>query len=966
MLTRSTCCYCGTGCGVVIQTAGDRITGVAGDADHPSSRGKLCTKGSTLPLTMAPPAMAGRARYPERREARDARRERVSWNEALDFVADRFAQTIARHGPDSVAFYISGQLLTEDYYVFNKLAKGLIGTANVDTNSRLCMSSAVTGYTKTLGADAPPGCYEDIDHAGCLFIAGSNTAFAHPVLFRRIEEARARRPDLKIVVVDPRRTDTARFADLHLAILPGTDVALFHAMLHVMMWEKLVDERYIAAHTEGFEALRNIVRDCTPRAAAEICGVRTEDIVTAARWFAGAPSPGDRSQLDAGCALPPNGRGDGHRFPTLSLYCQGLNQSSSGTAKNAALINLHLATGQIGRAGAGPFSLTGQPNAMGGREVGGLATSLVAHRDLGNAAHRAEIEKLWGVERVPHAPGLTAVELFDAVKRGQVKIVWIACTNPAQSLPDLPNVRAALEAAELVILQEAYANTETAPFADVLLPATSWGEKDGTVTNSERRISRVRAALPPPFEARHDWEIVCDFARRLETKEIKGSDSNIRDHQSSQARILEPDPFISLFPFTTPEEIWNEHRETTRGRDLDITGLSYAILDERGPQQWPFPQGAAGGTVRLYADGAFQTPSGRAQFFAEGYRPVAEPVDARYALRLTTGRLRDHWHGLSRTGNVAALFGHVPEPRLGMNANDLARRGIRAGDLVRVESRRGALHVIVEEDEAVRSGQAYLPMHWGKRFLGGRASEGVNTITTPAFDPVSKQPELKHAAVRVAAVDLPWRLVAFAECDAAGVHDGLQALQPDVTFASAVLIGRDRPGILFRAAHATSPPAEWIAALDALLGLDSEDILRYDDLCLGHSRRIRIAGDRLLGVRLTGGAAALTSGEWLRDWLVRGEPVAAIRSTLLKPGTDPSFLPGGKSGSVPGLKVVCQCHNVSEREIVAALPACEGDASARLAGLQAQLKCGTNCGSCLPELRALVEKAAEKTRRMVA
>jgi assimilatory nitrate reductase catalytic subunit len=915
VLTRSTCCYCGTGCGVVIETDGARITGVAGDDDHPSSRGKLCTKGATLHLTMAPAAMAGRARYPERRETRDARRERVSWDEALDFVTQRFAETIAKHGPDSVAFYISGQLLTEDYYVFNKLAKGLIGTANVDTNSRLCMSSAVTGYTKTLGADAPPGCYEDIDHAGCLFIAGSNTAFAHPVLFRRIEEARARCPQLKIVVVDPRRTDTARFADLHLAILPGTDVALFHAMLHVMMWEKLVDERYIAAHTEGYEALRNVVRSWTPQAAAEICGVGADDIVTAARWFAGSPA-------------------------TLSLYCQGLNQSSSGTAKNAALINLHLATGQIGRAGAGPFSLTGQPNAMGGREVGGLATSLVAHRDLGNASHRAEIEKLWGVERVPSAPGLTAVELFDAVKRGQVKIVWIACTNPAQSLPDLPNVRAALEAAELVVLQEAYANTETAPFADVLLPATSWGEKDGTVTNSERRISRVRAALPKPFEARHDWEIVCDFANRLDSR-LRGNDG-------------------LLFPFTTPEEIWNEHRETTRGRDLDITGLSYAILDERGPQQWPFPQGAAGGTARLYADGVFQTPSGRAQFFAEGYRPVAEPVDARYPLRLTTGRLRDHWHGLSRTGSVAALFGHVPEPRLGMNANDIARRGIRAGDLVRVESRRGALHVVVEEDEAVRSGQAYLPMHWGKRFLGGRASEGVNTITSPAFDPISKQPELKHAAVKVMPVDLPWRLVAFAECDLTRVLDGLQPLQDDVCFASTVLIGRERPGILFRAADSTAPPAEWFATLDALLGLDSEDVLRYDDRRLGHSRRIRIAGDRLLSVRLTGGAAALISGEWLRDWLVSSRPVAEVRRLLLSPATH------APAGFVLAGRVVCQCWNVSEPEILAALPACHGDALARLAGLQAQLKCGTNCGSCLPELRALIEKGAEKTRRMVA
>jgi assimilatory nitrate reductase catalytic subunit len=490
--TKSTCCYCGTGCGVIIRSEGDRVVQVRGDPDHPSSLGRLCSKGTTLHLTMTPAAMAMRARHPEMRTTRAEARRRATWGEALDHVAERFAQIIEAHGPDAVAFYVSGQLLTEDYYAFNRLAKGTIGTANIDTNSRLCMSSAVTGYVKTLGADAPPACYDDIDHADCLFIAGSNTAFAHPVLFRRIEAARQARPDMRIIVVDPRRTETARFADLHLAILPGTDVALFHAMLHVMLWENLVDDAYVAAHTEGFAAVRDIAREWSPAAAAPVCGVRAEDIVTAARWFAGSKA-------------------------TLSLYCQGLNQSTSGTSKNATLIGLHLATGQIGHPGAGPFSLTGQPNAMGGREVGGLATTLAAHRDLANPEHRAEMAWLWNSDRIPDKPGLTAVELFEAVRAGRVKAVWIACTNPAQSLPDLAKVRAALEAAELVVLQEAYTDTETAAFADVLLPAASWAEKDGTVTNSERRISRVRAAVPPPGEARPDWAIACDFERRLRT-----------------------------------------------------------------------------------------------------------------------------------------------------------------------------------------------------------------------------------------------------------------------------------------------------------------------------------------------------------------------------------------------------------------------------------------------------------------
>ncbi|HET7404221.1 MAG TPA: molybdopterin-dependent oxidoreductase [Usitatibacter sp.] len=918
--TRTTCCYCGTGCGVVAESDGTRIVNVRGDESHPSSRGRLCTKGSTLHLTMTPAAQASRAKYPEMRHARADPRRRVTWDEALDHAADRFAAIIARHGPDAVAFYVSGQLLTEDYYVFNKLAKGLVGTANIDTNSRLCMSSAVSGYVKTLGADAPPACYDDVDAAGCLFIAGSNTAFAHPVLFRRIEAARERNPELRVIVVDPRRTQTAEAADLHLPILPGSDVALFHGMLHAMLWEGLVDHDWIAAHTEGFDALRDLVREYSPQSAAEICGVSAEDIVTAARWFA-------RSKA------------------TLSLYCQGLNQSSSGTAKNASLVNLHLATGHIGRRGAGPFSLTGQPNAMGGREVGGLATQLAAHRDLANPAHRAEIARIWGVERLPAARGLTAVEIFEALRQGRVKAVWIACTNPAQSLPDLPRVRAALEAAELVVLQEAYADTETAPFADVLLPATSWGEKDGTVTNSERRISRVRAAVPRPWEARHDWEIVCGFARRLE------------------ARLAPMRSPATLFPYATPEQVWNEHRECTRGRDLDITGLSYAILDARGPQHWPFPEGASEGKARLYEDARFPTPSGRARFFVERHQPVAEPVSARYPLRLITSRLRDQWHGMTRTGTLAALFGHAPEPRLAMAPMDMTRRALRSGDLARIESARGALYARVEADESLRSGQACLPMHWGKRFLGGRDSAGTNTVTCPARDPHSHQPELKHAAVRVGGVDLPWRLVAFAQVDEAGMAAAqalLQPLQDSVAFMSVVPIGRERPGLLIRAAHEAAPAAQWVALLDRVLGLDGAHVLRYDDAQRAHSRRIRIEGERLLAVRLTGEPGAITSGEWLRDWLVSARPITEVRRLLLSPATH------APTGFVLAGRVVCQCANLCEADIAAALGECEGETRQRVHALGERLRCGVTCGSCLPELRALALRTPPKAGTMAA
>jgi assimilatory nitrate reductase catalytic subunit len=398
----------------------------------------------------------------------------------------------------------------------------------------------------------------------------------------------------------------------------------------------------------------------------------------------------------------------------------------------------------------------------------------------------------------------------------------------------------------------------------------------------------------------------------------------------------------------------------TRGRDLDITGLSYEILDTRGPQHWPFPAGAECGKQRLYEDGVFPTPSGRARFFAERHKPVAEPVSARYPLSLTTGRLRDHWHGLSRTGSVATLFGHVSEPRLGMNGNDMARRGIRAGELVRVESRRGALHVIAESDDAIRSGQVYLPMHWGKRFLGGSQSAGTNTITSPAFDPISRQPELKHAAVKVTAAALPWRLVAFAELDAVRALDALQALQSEVAFASAVLIGRKREGVLFRAAHDLAPPAEWLAALDQLLGLDGDDVLRYEDARRGHSRRVRISDELLRGVRLSGDAGAVTSAEWLREWLVGGQSIERIRRLLLLPASQ------APAGFMPAGRVLCQCFGVSERDIVSELARTEGEPAQRLRTVQSRMHCGTNCGSCVPELKALAEKCAAEAGRLVA
>ncbi|MDT8990779.1 molybdopterin-dependent oxidoreductase [Curvibacter sp. APW13] len=930
--TRSTCPYCGVGCGVIIESDGAQITGVRGDPQHPANFGRLCSKGSTLHLTASAQVNAQvRLLQPLQRFERGQAPQPVAWSGALDTVATRLADTVRTHGPDAVGVYVSGQLLTEDYYVFNKLTKGLLGTNNIDTNSRLCMSSAVAGYKQTLGADAPPACYDDLQHASTLFIVGANPAFAHPVLFRRVEDAKRANPDLKIIVCDVRRTDTAELADLFLPIQPGTDVALFHGMLSTMLWEGWVDSAFIAAHTEGFEALKATVRPYTPELVAQLCGITPAQLHQASRWFAGVQD-------------------DGSRRPSLSLYCQGLNQSSAGTDKNAALICLHLATGQIGKPGTGPFSLTGQPNAMGGREVGGLANLLSAHRDLANPQHRAEVAALWGVDRVPERPGKTAVEMFQAAADGEIKALWIACTNPLHSLPDTSTVRRALERAEFVVLQDAFATTATAAYADVLLPATTWGEKEGTVTNSERRISRVRAAVPPPGPLdngpRHDWRIAVDVGQRLE-------------------RLLaSPASSGTLFPYDSPESVWNEHRESTRGRDLDITGLSYAQL-EQAPAQWPQPEGAAQGKARLYEDGVFPTSTGRARFVAADYRPVAEPRDARYPLALTTGRLRDQWHGMSRTGTLGRLFGHVREPVLSLHPQDMAVRGLTDGDIVSVRSRRGSLYIPVQASSDLLPTQAFVPMHWGPELLGGQDAQGapatgVNSLTNPAYCPSSKQPEFKHSAIAVDKAVLPWGLVAMAWMpaeQALQIRSALGALLGGFRYAACgVFAGDDatQTGVWLRAAHETAVADEIVLRVEALMRLDGLATARYADARTGQRRSVRTrpqGADTVLAAFALAGDTR--SQAWVAALLEQTGAVQALGRSLLAATSQPPLPMAAPA------KVVCACFGVTEDAIQRGLEAASGDAAQRLGAVQQQLKCGTNCGSCVPQLQRMARLVAQ-------
>jgi len=932
---KSTCCYCGVGCGVIIETAPNgngepEITSVRGDPDHPANFGRLCSKGSTLHLT-ATPSLQKQARlgFPAIRKSRGSEPTDISWPEAIQTVANRFADIINEHGPESVGIYVSGQLLTEDYYIFNKLMKGLVGSNNIDTNSRLCMSSAVAGYKQTLGMDAPPCSYEDIDCASTIFITGSNTAFAHPILYRRIEDARKNNPNLKVVVVDPRKTDTAKEADLYLQIQPGTDVALYHGMLYIMLWEKWIDESYITLHTNGFDSLRDLVRDFTPKVVCGICGIQEKDLYQATRWFATSPA-------------------------TLSLYCQGLNQSASGTAKNATLVNLHLATGQIGKAGAGPFSLTGQPNAMGGREVGGLANLLSAHRDLANAEHRVEVANLWGVNSVPEKPGLSAIPMFEALRTEKLKAIWIVCTNPAQSMPDLNAIHEGLNRAEFVVVQEAYAHTATTLYADILLPATTWAEKVGTVTNSERRISKVNPAIDPYQSAKHDWQIALEIAHALEAL-LPGN---------------RKEGISTIFPYTSAEDIWNEHRESTAGQDLDITGLSYAILEERGPQQWPMPKGSFSGKKRLYEDGVFPTKDQKARFIAAPYKATAESVDARYPFALNTGRLRDQWHGMSRTGTLGTLYGHSPEPCVELSPKDAGRMNLETGDLVHITSRRGSEIFPIKISDDIASSQAFIAMHWGSEFISGAAGKtpgrGVNGLTCSAIDPVSGQPELKHASVKILPANLPWRVVAFGlfpKEEAFSIQNNLRSVLPHFDSAQCVLFGREQDGndigVSFKGAHHADPledleshAAQGLKMVMQKFKLDessSEPVMRYSDKRRGIVRLVR-AEDKVLSAMLTGSVTSLASTAWLREYLERGLDAKVLGRSLLLPVSKPpvEFKPRGK--------VICNCFNVTADTVQKCLGKMPIGLSLEDAMplLQTQTQCGTNCGSCKPEVKQII------------
>src|SRR6058998_2997320 len=698
---RTLCPYCGVGCGLLVRVEDGAVTRVKGDPDHPANFGDVCAKAVHLPPALRTP---DRLLHPEVRSRCDRERRRVPWELALRFTAERLSEIIAAHGADAVAVYASGQLTTEEYYLASKLTRGFIGTNNFDTNSRLCMASAAAGYARSLGSDGPPATYEDIDRADCFLLIGSNTADCHPVTFKRIRRRKREAPDdVTVIVVDPRWTETADVADLHLPIRPGSDIALLNAMLHVLWREDLLDPRFVAAHTSGWERLLPVIERYPPERGAALTGLSSEIIVAAARRF-------------------------GRARAALTLWSMGINQSHVGTDKNAAIINLHLATGQIGRPGAGPFSLTGQPNAMGGRETGGLAHLLPGYRLVSDAAARAAVERHWAIPAgcLPASPGRSGLEIFEGLASGEVHAVWIMCTNPAASMPDLDLVEKALRQAELVVVQDAYHPTETTRFADVLLPAAQWPEKDGVMTNSERRLTYLPKLVDPPGEALPDAVILTRFAHEMGWKEA--------------------------FPCASTAEIFDEFAALTAGTVCDYSGVSHARLQADGPLQWPVPAPDHPGTARLYTDGAFSTPDGRARFLAVEHAEPLEAPDADFPLVLTTGRVRDHWHTLTRTGKSPALAARTPEPILEVNLGDARRGGIHDGDFVEVTSRRGKAVAQCRVSAAIREGTCFLPFHWGRQ---SGFYKSANNLTLSGRDPISQQPELKACAVRLRRVAEP-------------------------------------------------------------------------------------------------------------------------------------------------------------------------------------------------------------------
>ena len=877
---RTTCPYCGVGCGVLAKRGpkSDEVA-ISGDTQHPANFGRLCSKGSALGETLG---LDGRLLHPQIAGAP------ASWDQALDHVAQGFRRIIDKHGPQSVALYVSGQLLTEDYYVANKLMKGFIGTANIDTNSRLCMSSAVAGHKRAFGEDVVPICYDDFSLTDLVVLVGSNTAWCHPIIFQRITEAKQQRPELKVVVIDPRRTATCEFADLHLPIRAGTDVWLFNGLLSFLHQHGAVATEFVEQHTTGSSRSLLVAENTAGdlRSVAKECRIDERRLADFYSLFA-------RTEK------------------TITVFSQGVNQSSAGADKVNSIINCHLLTGRIGRPGMGPFSITGQPNAMGGREVGGMANMLAAHMELDNASHRHIVQQFWNSPAIAESPGLKAVELFEAIHDGRIKAVWIMATNPVVSLPDADKVKQALQRCELVVVSDCVARTDTNALAHVLLPAAAWGEKDGTVTNSDRRISRQRAFLDPPADARPDWWIISQVADRM--------------------------GYAGSFNFASPHEIFVEHArlsgvENGGTRAFDISGLTGLSRDEYAdlaPIQWPVPVRGHDGTPRLLVDGRFYHPDGKARFVATTPRAPVNRTDQEFPLVLNTGRIRDQWHTMTRSGKAPRLTSHIPEPYVDMHAQDALLCGAREGELVRVATRWGSVITRLRMSGEMPRGMIFVPIHWSSEFS---SDARVGALVNPVVDPISGEPELKHTPARVLPFVVSWHGFILAREPIANLDVTWWTLAHGARFLRYEIAGRRVHG-------------NWSAWARRLFNAQDKqmDWLEYSDPNAGVYRAALLVDDRIVACLFISPRQDLPSRAWLASLFAKDRISDMDRAGLLV-----GQAAGGRDDTGP---IVCSCFGIGRKTI------CDAISQGKLATTQQvgqKLRAGTNCGSCVPEIKTLL------------
>ncbi len=873
---QTTCPYCGVGCGVIANIATDQTVTIQGDPEHPANFGRLCSKGAALAETLS---LDDRLLYPE------IQGQRVSWDQALDHVAQRFLAIREQHGPDSIAFYVSGQLLTEDYYVANKWMKGYWGSAHIDTNSRLCMASAVAAHKRAFGEDCVPGNYEDLEQSDMLILAGSNLAWCHPVLYQRIKQAKQQRPDLKIIVIDPRQTATCDIADLHLALHPGTDAVLFNGLLHYVTQNEGLNRDFIQQSTAGFEScLANLQQE-----------------------------PLTLNDIAQRCRLPESQLADFYQAfidteKVVTVFSQGINQSSSGTDKGNAIINCHLATGKIGQIGCGPFSITGQPNAMGGREVGGLANTLAAHMDF-NDANCDRVQRFWQSPTIARQPGLKALDLFDAMAKGQIKAIWIMATNPAVSLPDVNKIRQALEQCEFVVVSDCIRATDTTAYADVLLPAAAWGEKEGTVTNSERRISRQRAFLHRPGEAQYDWWIISQIAQRM--------------------------GFDDGFEYQSPAEIFREHaalsafeNDGIRGFNLEgLMDMADSTYQSMPPIQWPVLAQSTG-TPRLFEQGRFFTDSGKAHFITVTPKPPENPVNDAYPYILNTGRIRDQWHTMTRTGKTARLTAHEPEPFVAMHPEDAAREGLTDGCLVKLISAWGEMQARLKLQSEQLIGQIFAPMHWNDQFAG---SACVGRVVNPVADPVSGQPESKQTPVRIENYAADWFAFLLSRTPINKPTQGYWTQNK----------GRNywRYELAINEMSDTGP--DFIKKLMPQQG----EWLEYWDAKAGSYRAGLIKAQRLEAVVFASKHYQLPERSWLSQLFDENPLSDSARLNLLagKPT---------QAGQDTG-KIVCACFGIGQNTLLSQI---SSHSLKTVEEIGSQLKAGTNCGSCIPELKKLLSR----------